>query len=553
MADLTGGPRRASDSEDAGGTAYLGDRGVELRSRELDRHDPTLPRVRPSQRGREQSVDYCEVGTQSPCHDACPSPRSPSSWPAPASPRSRTPLRGAAGPERGTEPHSTPRRDPGRAGPRPTRPASARPTDRQSRVWFTLQGGRVSEVFYPDLSTPSMRSLELTVIDGDHADRQSRDMTTVVTQAGRAQPAVHPGEHRQRGPLPAHRGGRHRPGPQRGRHPRERRVPGRRQAHARRPLRARAGQRHRQDHLRSTKRSLKAVDHEARVASTLVSSPRLVDTSHEQAYIQEQQRHDQPRLRPDARSSRHRRPSRRWASRGARRRAVRRRLARLPGRAQAGARQREQHPASVPRLGAGPRRRRGQGEPGRVRREPVGALGVGRRGQGPQLSVRVLPRGLVARPLPDRHRPLRHGRRGRGPARSPMAVPHPAEEGRLVPAELRRRRHRGVDRAPARPGHPADRAGAPGRPDRQADLQGHQEGSPLPHEVPRRGDATRRRRSRPRSAGRTSPATHRPPSPPRSTAWSPARRSLASTATAGWPASGRRWPTAGPARSRAGR
>ena len=40
---------------------------------------------------------------------------------------------------------------------------------RQSRVWFTLQDGRVSEVFYPDLSTPSMRTLELLVTDGERA------------------------------------------------------------------------------------------------------------------------------------------------------------------------------------------------------------------------------------------------------------------------------------------------------------------------------------------------------------------------------------------------
>ena len=52
----------------------------------------------------------------------------------------------------------------------------------QSRVWFTLQGGRVSEVFYPDLSTPSVRNLELIVSDGVHDDRQSKDMTTVVTR-----------------------------------------------------------------------------------------------------------------------------------------------------------------------------------------------------------------------------------------------------------------------------------------------------------------------------------------------------------------------------------
>ena len=29
---------------------------------------------------------------------------------------------------------------------------------RASNVWFTLQGGQLSEVYYPDLSTPSVRS-----------------------------------------------------------------------------------------------------------------------------------------------------------------------------------------------------------------------------------------------------------------------------------------------------------------------------------------------------------------------------------------------------------
>lgn len=50
---------------------------------------------------------------------------------------------------------------------------------RASNVWFTLQRGRVSEVFYPDLSTPSVRSLELVVTGDDFADRSS-DMTTRV-------------------------------------------------------------------------------------------------------------------------------------------------------------------------------------------------------------------------------------------------------------------------------------------------------------------------------------------------------------------------------------
>ena len=46
---------------------------------------------------------------------------------------------------------------------------------RRSNVWFTLQQGRTSEVFYPDLSTPSVRNLELIVTDGESfADRESR-------------------------------------------------------------------------------------------------------------------------------------------------------------------------------------------------------------------------------------------------------------------------------------------------------------------------------------------------------------------------------------------
>ena len=51
---------------------------------------------------------------------------------------------------------------------------------RASNVWFTLQRGRVSEVFYPDLSTPSVRSLELVVTGDDFADRSSTDIPTRV-------------------------------------------------------------------------------------------------------------------------------------------------------------------------------------------------------------------------------------------------------------------------------------------------------------------------------------------------------------------------------------
>ncbi len=54
---------------------------------------------------------------------------------------------------------------------------------RRSNVWFTLQDGRVSEVFYPDLSTPSTRVLELVVTDGStFTDRASQDMQVVTTR-----------------------------------------------------------------------------------------------------------------------------------------------------------------------------------------------------------------------------------------------------------------------------------------------------------------------------------------------------------------------------------
>jgi glucoamylase len=52
---------------------------------------------------------------------------------------------------------------------------------RRSNVWFTLQSGRMSEVFYPDLSTPSVRSMELVVTDGrTFTDRTARDTVTTV-------------------------------------------------------------------------------------------------------------------------------------------------------------------------------------------------------------------------------------------------------------------------------------------------------------------------------------------------------------------------------------
>jgi len=55
---------------------------------------------------------------------------------------------------------------------------SATPT---SKVWHTLDDGRLTEVFYPDLGTPSVRSLELVVSDGrTFAQRDSTAATRTV-------------------------------------------------------------------------------------------------------------------------------------------------------------------------------------------------------------------------------------------------------------------------------------------------------------------------------------------------------------------------------------
>jgi glucoamylase len=43
----------------------------------------------------------------------------------------------------------------------------------RSNVWFTLRKAELTEVYYPDLGTPSLRSLEFVVSDGTHVDRET--------------------------------------------------------------------------------------------------------------------------------------------------------------------------------------------------------------------------------------------------------------------------------------------------------------------------------------------------------------------------------------------
>src|SRR3954451_7589704 len=47
-------------------------------------------------------------------------------------------------------------------------------TTTTSKVWHTLQDGKLTEVYYPDLGTPSVRDLQFIVSDGKtYAERES--------------------------------------------------------------------------------------------------------------------------------------------------------------------------------------------------------------------------------------------------------------------------------------------------------------------------------------------------------------------------------------------
>src|SRR5690349_4472776 len=43
----------------------------------------------------------------------------------------------------------------------------------RSNVWFTLRKAELTEAYYPDLGTPSLRSLEFVVTDGTFVDRET--------------------------------------------------------------------------------------------------------------------------------------------------------------------------------------------------------------------------------------------------------------------------------------------------------------------------------------------------------------------------------------------
>jgi glucoamylase len=70
---------------------------------------------------------------------------------------------------------------PGAPGATPTwtpgsKEAVGTATSTDSRVWFTLQGGILTEVYYPRLDTADVHSLEFAVSDGKHVWIESKDM-----------------------------------------------------------------------------------------------------------------------------------------------------------------------------------------------------------------------------------------------------------------------------------------------------------------------------------------------------------------------------------------
>jgi glucoamylase len=63
-----------------------------------------------------------------------------------------------------------------------------------SNVWFTLQGGRLSEVYYPRIDTPSVRNLDFIITDGESFVVRAQDWSTSVT---RLLNLDHPGEKKE--------------------------------------------------------------------------------------------------------------------------------------------------------------------------------------------------------------------------------------------------------------------------------------------------------------------------------------------------------------------
>jgi len=65
-----------------------------------------------------------------------------------------------------------------------------------SNLWFTLQNGRLSEVYYPHIDTPSVRNLDFIVTDGKDFATRAQDGSTSITRLVNPGP---PGDHNESG------------------------------------------------------------------------------------------------------------------------------------------------------------------------------------------------------------------------------------------------------------------------------------------------------------------------------------------------------------------
>ena len=417
---------------------------------------------------------------------------------------------------------------------------------KQSPVWFTLQGGRMSETYYPDLSTPASRQTQLVVTDGKTfverlSDVESRTETTggdgvpayrqtsrgtgwsavtqYVTDPERASVLIdvelrsHTGSPLQvfvlHDPSLTGEGNDDRAFPRDGALMAE-------DEHAASALLAEGG------FAESTVGYLGVNDGwtELRREQRPSEAP-LLDRRPGQRGAGGQAPDGRPHPHtPDGRGGL-RREGRGRAEGGAALTEdripcggpfLRRRLALLPRRAPRGAGQpgRGLRPRPLHVLDRDAGRLRGQGEPRRVHRLAVDALGVRHR-PAHRPGDRPVPPGVAPRPVPHRHRAARRRRPRRGEPRDGLPAQDPAAR-RPLAAELQGRRHPGVDEHPAGRDGGADAAGLAAGPPRRRDAEPDC-GAARSTSSASRARRVTRRPSASRSAGRSSPATRRPPSP----------------------------------------
>ena len=85
---------------------------------------------------------------------------------------------------------------------------------RASKVWFTLEGGELTEVYYPRLDTPSFRDLQFVGQRRPQLhDARARFHDPADRADGRSQPELRADQHRQAPPLASDQELRQRPEP----------------------------------------------------------------------------------------------------------------------------------------------------------------------------------------------------------------------------------------------------------------------------------------------------------------------------------------------------